>query len=149
MMSKPHIPFLLLFFLSFLVGCTDSKTTILTQQQLQQQLQQLNVALQSTASTNTASANTASANTASTSLARLPFSEAYLARRHELLNSQLSKPDATPQKELNYLKIQERYPERFYLGLRTSGIKQPNHLCYTGSSRRLANADQSKVGNRA
>ncbi len=113
MMSKPHIPFLLLLFLSFLVGCTDSKTTILTQQQLQQQLQQLNVALQSTASTNTASANTASANTASTSLARLPFSEAYLARRHELLNSQLSNPDATAQKELNYLKIQERYPERF------------------------------------
>ncbi|WP_419147837.1 hypothetical protein [Pseudoalteromonas 'SMAR'] len=115
MMSKPHIPFLLLLFLSFLVGCTDSKTTILTQQQLQQQLQQLNVALQSTASTNTASANTASANTASTSLARLPFSEAYLARRHELLNSQLSNPDATAQKELNYLKIQERYPERFLL----------------------------------
>ena len=108
MMSKPHIPFLLLLFLSFLVGCTDSKTTILTQQQLQQQLQQLNVALQSTASTNTASANTASANTASTSLARLPFSEAYLVRRHELLNSQVSNSNATALKELNYLKIQER-----------------------------------------
>ncbi|MEI5660634.1 hypothetical protein R3P08_04485 [Pseudoalteromonas sp. UG3-1] len=108
MMSKSHIPLLLLLFLSFLVGCTDSKTTILTQQQLQQQLQQLNVALQSSAS-----AYTASTNTASTSLTRLPFSDAYLARRHELLNSQLSNSNATALKELSYLKIQERYPERF------------------------------------
>ena len=112
MMSKPQFTLSLLstFCITFLLACTDNKTTILTQQQLQQQLQQLNVALQPNVSVDTASADTAS-----TSLTRLPFSEAYLVRRHELLNSQLSNSNATALKELNYLKIQERYPERFLL----------------------------------
>jgi hypothetical protein len=44
----------------------------------------------------------------------LPFSETYLKQRHNLYkNADVAKFNSVQQKELAYLKIQERYPERF------------------------------------
>ncbi|WP_240701607.1 hypothetical protein [Pseudoalteromonas sp. CO342X] len=43
----------------------------------------------------------------------LPFTEGYLQLRHALLSSSLNEPDVMAHKELDYLRIQERYPERY------------------------------------
>ncbi|WP_254663563.1 hypothetical protein [Pseudoalteromonas sp. BMB] len=42
-----------------------------------------------------------------------PFTEGYLQLRHALLSSSLNEPDVMAHKELDYLRIQERYPERY------------------------------------
>ncbi|MGC0119090.1 hypothetical protein [Pseudoalteromonas piscicida] len=83
--------------LIFLFGCTEQKQTV-SYQELRTSLLSLNNGL---------------SKPSDDEISVLPFTEGYLQLRHALLSSELNEPDVMAHKELDYLRIQERYPERY------------------------------------
>ncbi|MEK0157836.1 hypothetical protein WLQ65_01535 [Pseudoalteromonas piscicida] len=95
---KKHLLFnLTLVAFIFLSACSEHKQVV-SYQELRSSLISLNNSLSHSSTDN---------------ITVLPFTEGYLQLRHALLSSSLNEPDVMAHKELDYLRIQERYPERY------------------------------------
>ncbi|WP_260492190.1 hypothetical protein [Pseudoalteromonas maricaloris] len=95
---KKHLLFsLTLVAFIFLSACSEHKPVV-NYQELRTSLISLNSSL---------------SHSSTDDITVLPFTEGYLQLRHALLSSSLNEPDVMAHKELDYLRIQERYPERY------------------------------------
>lgn len=96
-MKKYSLALLTSILLSTLTACGDSNLS-LNEQEFSSELRALNSALyrQSDLKIN-----------------ELPFTEAYLERRHSILSNKLLSSNVAIHSELDYLRIQQRYPERY------------------------------------
>ncbi len=95
---KKHLLFsLTLVAFIFLSACSEHKPVV-SYQELRTSLISLNSSL---------------SHSSTDDITVLPFTEGYLQLRHALLSSSLNEPDVMAHKELDYLRIQERYPERY------------------------------------
>ncbi|WP_240036261.1 hypothetical protein [Pseudoalteromonas sp. A757] len=95
---KKHLLFsLTLVAFIFLPACSEQKQVV-NYQELRTSLISLNSSLSHSSTDN---------------ISVLPFTEGYLQLRHALLASDLDDSDVMAHKELDYLRIQERYPERY------------------------------------
>lgn len=96
-MKKQLLVSLTLVAFLFLFGCSEKKQTV-NYQELRASLQSLNGGI---------------SHFSDDDISVLPFTEAYLQLRHAILSSELDESDVMAHKELDYLRIQERYPERY------------------------------------
>ena len=95
---KKHLLFsLTLVAFIFLSACSEHKPVV-SYQELRTSLISLNSSL---------------SHSSTDDITVLPFTEGYLQLRHALLSSSLNESDVMAHKELDYLRIQERYPERY------------------------------------